>query len=132
MLEQGRAEKALLSFVRAASMAPDNAEYQAQVVWARYLSETSKMKSIDASLQDLLKDPGAADDKKSAREVGQVHLVRGRIAKSRGEELEALKHFRRALECDPACIEARREERLYHMRQNKEGNQSWLERLFKK
>ncbi len=131
MLDMGSPQRALVSFGRAFEMSPNNVEVQAKLAWAQYLCEASRIKTIDNSLEDLLKTPGN-DSKARELAMSQVHLVRGRIAKARGDDEEALKHFKRALASDPGCVEASREERLYHMRQNKEGERSWFEKLMNK
>ena len=58
-----------------------------------------------------------------------AHLFLGYVCKDGGNENEALRHFERAIQCNPNCTEALREIRLMSMRKEK-GKKGLFGKMF--
>lgn len=131
-LDRNRRVEALMGFTKACELEPDNLVYRTELLWVSYLCNPTRAEEMLSDLRGIrapLEDSWDADDMFLRC---RCNLVCGRIYKAEGKEEEALRCFSQASQDNPKCIESRREERLCHMRQNGEANDSWLKRLLKK
>lgn len=69
--------------------------------------------------RELLREVVKSDDKQAKPDA---HLFLGRILKIREEHDKAKRHFQRAADLDPNSVEAKRELRLYEMREDDAGS----------
>lgn len=125
LLARGRAREAAESLATAVRADPGNPAYLAEHTWAVHL--TGRLSANDAVryLLDLLPKYGSWGR-------SRIHTVLGRIAKAAGQTDSALEQFEAATRCDPQAVEARREQRLFYMRQRSKDGDSWVEKLFGK
>ncbi len=131
MAETKKLDKSFKAVTRALELAPDNVEYQSFMSWLKYQRELLRMARIQKELHQKLKAI-TGTDAPSGKARAQIYLSLARISRAEEAEEEALKYFELAAKNDPDCVEAKREVRLHHMRNNEENNQSWIERLFSK
>jgi hypothetical protein len=125
LMARGRHEEAVDALAEALATEPRNPAYLTEHLWARHAS--GQIGANDAARQaiELLPHYGAWGK-------SRIHTVLGRIAKLAGRDEAAQQQFEAATQCDPQAVEARREQRLYHMRQNTAGGDSWVDKLFGK
>jgi DNA-binding response OmpR family regulator/tetratricopeptide (TPR) repeat protein len=102
LLKRGDAEGARLAFAEAVRLYPEEAEFQACLGWAIWLS----LKSLDEAR--ALFDRALQLNPR----LDRAYVFRGRIARSQGRPHEAEAEFEKALLSNPACAEALDELRL--------------------
>lgn len=98
-LDRGRQLEALTCFDEAVELSPHTGEFLAFAGYARHLGDTAD----HARGAEQLKESCLLSPK-----VASVFLLRGRAAVIRGEKTLAQDAFRRALDLDPTCAEARK------------------------
>ena len=122
LLVRGKAAEAQEAFAEALRSEPRNPAYLTEHLWAAHGAGRVSANDAARHLLGLLPDYGAWGR-------SRIHTVLGRIAKSAGREEAAFQQFEAATRCDPQAVEARREQRLYHMRQHPSGADSWVDKL---
>ena len=117
-------EGALLLFGRALEKFPEEGEYHAHYGWSLHLCHPGNAVIIQEAIEH------ARHGVKLARDREKPYLYLGRLYKVVGKIAVAEKMFTRAVQIRPDCVEAMRELRLIHMRQEK--NKGILGRLLRR
>ncbi len=131
-LERNRRVEALIGFTKACELAPDNQLFRTELLWVTYLCDPTRAGEMLSALRGIRAPLEDKWDPDSMFLRGRCNLVIGRIYKTENKDDDALRAFSAAAQDNPKCIESRREERLCHMRQTSDGNDSWIQRLLKK
>ncbi len=111
-------------FTKAVELYPEEGEYHAHLGWAEHLANPTDDATASRALAHLKQGARLAPDR------DKPFLYLGRIYQARGRIDLAQKMLTRALSNKPDCIEALRELRLLHMRQEK--GKGLIERLLKR
>jgi tetratricopeptide (TPR) repeat protein len=119
-------EEAVECFRWAVKLYPEEGEYHAHLGWAEYLVDPNDDAVCARALLHIKKGVKLAPDRDKA------FLFLGRIQQARGRSDVARKMFTRAVENKPDCIEALRELRLLHMRQEKERDKGLIGRILRR
>ena len=137
LLKKNDGVQAEVHLRRAVHLAPGNAEYQVLLVWLQ-----AKPDSNAARLRELVTDLDRLLDRVPQSE--RAYFYRGQLKKRLDLTKEAIADFTRAMELNPANVEAAREVRLHRMRQEKaspgaasaakdgEGAVGFFRKLFKR
>lgn len=110
-------KKALPHLQKAHEAKPDNALYKTIYAYCLFQVDSDEARK---SVQ-LLRDAIDAQDRQS---LPDAHLFYGHILKAKDREHRAYKHFKKALELNPASRDAEREVRLYERRHGKNGKKA--------
>lgn len=111
-------------FAKAVELYPEEGEYHANLGWAEYMANPNDQAATTRALGHLKQGARLAPDR------DKPFLYLGRIYQARGRTDLAQKMLTRAISNKPDCIEALRELRLLHMRQEK--GKGLIERLLKR
>jgi curved DNA-binding protein CbpA len=109
-MRRQQADIAVHEFQRAVELKPDEPDYMALLGWALYVAARDKVAALTVARAHLNK---ALSMKK---ETALPHLYLGRIARMEGEDDEAARAFRLALEIAPGNSEAQAELRVVEAR----------------
>ncbi len=109
-MRRQQAEIAVHEFQRAVELKPDEPDYTTLLGWALYVAARDKVAAVPVARAHIQK---ALTMKK---ETALPHLYLGRIARMEGEDDEAARSFRRALEISPGNSEAQAELRVVDAR----------------
>ena len=109
-MRRQQAEIAVHEFQRAVELKPDEPDYITLLGWALYVAARDKVAAVTVARMHIHK---ALTMKK---ETALPHLYLGRIARMEGEDDEAARSFRRALEIAPTNSEAQAELRVVEAR----------------
>ena len=109
-MRRQQADIAVHEFQRAVELKPDEPDYMALLGWALYVAARDKVAAVTVARAHLQK---ALSMKK---ETALPFLYLGRIARMEGEDDEAARAFRRALEIAPGNSEAQAELRVVEAR----------------
>jgi hypothetical protein len=105
-------EQALECFEKAHEFDEDNGLYKTFYGYLQFLNDPDKKDEAQQLLREALKS-----DNRQAQP--DAHLFYGRILKVKDEHERARKHFERSVDLNPESIEAKRELRVYEMREDK-------------
>ncbi len=105
-------QKALQYFEQAHEFDEDNGLFKTFYGYLQFLTDPDKKDDAQQLLREALKS-----DNQQAQP--DAHLFFGRILKVKDEHHRAKRHFERAVELNPNSIEAKRELRVYEMREQK-------------
>lgn len=109
-MRRQQADVAVHEFQKAVDLKPDEPDYQTLLGWALYVAARDKvaaLSNVRARIQHALT---------LQKETALPHLYLGRIARMEGEDDEAARAFRRALEIAPGNSEAQAELRVVEAR----------------
>jgi tetratricopeptide (TPR) repeat protein len=95
---------------RAVELDPDEADYQAALAWAKFLTQTDR-KAASPNARHQLE---AAARKKPESATPRLYL--GRLERMLGNDQMALRHFKKVLELEPGNAQATSEARLIESR----------------
>ena len=124
-LRRNQFDAARSLFEEAVALNPDEAEYQALLAWATWLSAPDKVQ-VSAAVQKRLGDAIAL----SPRCV-PAHFYLGQVAKHIGRTQAAIEAFKQVLDIQPEHSEAKLELRVLLGRERKEDSKRFLEKLKK-
>ena len=127
LLGAGKFGEAYEAFDTACELDDWNGTYVAARAYARYLKDNKQLGPAKRQLLEAQKMEGGGR--------AASHLYLGKIAKLEGNDREAFEEFKQCLQITPGNVEARREARLYKLREKKEKQKKdagLLGRFFKK
>jgi TPR repeat protein len=107
--KQNNEEKALHYFRLAHDYDPDSGRYKTFYAYLLFLNEPDRRDEARQMLESAIR----LEDRQT---LPDAHLFLGRILRVKGLPKRAKKHFQRALDLNPASVEAKRELRLFEMR----------------
>jgi tetratricopeptide (TPR) repeat protein len=112
LLKKNDGAQAEVHLRRAVQLAPQNADYQVLLVWMQ-----AKPDATIGRLRELVTDLDRLLDRVPQSE--RAYFYRAQLKKRLDLTKESIADFSRAMELNPANVEAAREVRLYRMRQEK-------------
>ncbi len=107
--KQNNERKALHFFERAHDFDADSGRYKTFFAYLLFLNEPDRRDEARQMLESAIR----LEDRQT---LPDAHLFLGRILRVKGLPKRAKKHFERALDLNPASVEAKRELRLFEMR----------------
>jgi tetratricopeptide (TPR) repeat protein len=107
--KQNNERKALHYFQRVHDYDPDSGRYKTFYAYLLFLNEPDRRDEARQMLESAIR----LEDRQT---LPDAHLFLGRILRVKGLPKRAKKHFQRALDLNPASVEAKRELRLFEMR----------------
>ena len=108
-------DQAQKAFAEALEISPNEAEYLMYQTWSAYKFNPKATAVIINARKNLLRAIELNP------KLSLAHLFLGYVCKDEGNEKEAQRCFKRAIQCNPNCTEALREIRLMSMRKGKGG-----------